>query len=135
MSVIVTRTGKGSPLTNAEVDANFTNLNSDKVEKTSAAITGGTIDGTTIGGTTPAAGTFTTLTPSTAILANVRGAIDLAAGSSGVNISNGGTVTAITATGGGSSYTSIPAVVITAPTTAGGVQATATVTMLSLIHI
>jgi hypothetical protein len=56
------------------------------------------------------------------------GAINLAPGSSGVNISNGGTVTAITRTGGGSGYTSVPAVVISAPTTAGGVQATAAAT-------
>jgi hypothetical protein len=56
------------------------------------------------------------------------GAIDLAAGSSGVNISNGGTVTAITRTATGSGYTSFPSVAISAPTTAGGVQATATVT-------
>jgi hypothetical protein len=55
------------------------------------------------------------------------GAIDLAAGSSGVNISNGGTVTALTTTNNGSSYTTVPSVVIPAPTTAGGVQATATV--------
>ena len=54
------------------------------------------------------------------------GAIDLAAGSSGVNISNGGTVTAITRTAGGSNYTTIPSLAISAPTTAGGVQATAT---------
>jgi hypothetical protein len=33
MSTIVTRSGKGTPLTNNEVDANFTNLNSDKLEK------------------------------------------------------------------------------------------------------
>jgi hypothetical protein len=32
MSTIVTRAGKGSPLTHAEVDANFTNLNTDKLE-------------------------------------------------------------------------------------------------------
>jgi len=32
MSTIVTRAGKGSPLTHTEVDANFTNLNADKVE-------------------------------------------------------------------------------------------------------
>ncbi len=32
MSTIVTRAGKGSPLTWAEADANFTNLNTDKVE-------------------------------------------------------------------------------------------------------
>ena len=33
MSTIVTRAGKGSPLTNTEVDANFTNLNTDKVQE------------------------------------------------------------------------------------------------------
>ena len=32
MSTIVTRAGKGTPLTNTEVDANFTNLNTDKAE-------------------------------------------------------------------------------------------------------
>ena len=32
MSTITTRSGKGSPLTNNEVDANFTNLNTDKIE-------------------------------------------------------------------------------------------------------
>jgi hypothetical protein len=58
------------------------------------------------------------------------GAIDLAAGSSGVNISNGGTVTAITRTNAGSGYTSVPSVAISAPTTAGGVQATATATVV-----
>jgi hypothetical protein len=55
------------------------------------------------------------------------GAIDLAAGSSGVNISNGGTVTAITRTASGANYTSKPTLTISAPTTAGGVQAVATI--------
>ena len=32
MSTIITRIGKGTPLTNAEVDTNFTNLNTDKIE-------------------------------------------------------------------------------------------------------
>jgi uncharacterized GH25 family protein len=32
MSTITLRNVKGSPLTNAEVDANFNNLNTDKVE-------------------------------------------------------------------------------------------------------
>jgi hypothetical protein len=32
MAVIVTRAGKGAPLSNAECDANFTNLNTDKLE-------------------------------------------------------------------------------------------------------
>jgi hypothetical protein len=56
MSTIVTRTGKGSALSFAEVDANFTNLNSDKIQSgntvaslaiTSATISGGTITGIT----------------------------------------------------------------------------------------
>jgi hypothetical protein len=112
-----------------------------------------------IGGTTPAAGTFTTLIggggsanygqltggattkavefqtlgsdTNIALVLDSKGtgAIDLAAGSSGVNISNGGTVTAITRTAGGTGYTVAPTITISAPTTAGGVQATATCTV------
>jgi hypothetical protein len=37
MSTIVTRAGKGSPLTHTEVDNNFTNLNTDKLETTGNA--------------------------------------------------------------------------------------------------
>ena len=40
MSTIVTRSGKGSPLTNTEVDANFTNLNTGKAELSGAVFTG-----------------------------------------------------------------------------------------------
>jgi hypothetical protein len=56
MSTIVTRAGKGSALTHVEVDANFTNLNTDKLQSgdtaasltiTSATINGGTITGIT----------------------------------------------------------------------------------------
>lgn len=73
MSTIVTRAGKGSALTHTEVDANFTNLNTDKLQSgntaaslaiTSATINGGSINGTTVGATTPAAGTFTSLSDS-----------------------------------------------------------------------
>ena len=32
MSTLTTRSGKGSPLTNTEVDTNFTNLNTDKYQ-------------------------------------------------------------------------------------------------------
>lgn len=42
MSTIVTRTGKGSPLTTAEMDANFTNLNNDKIQITGTPTTGQT---------------------------------------------------------------------------------------------
>jgi hypothetical protein len=68
MSTIVTRAGKGSPLTHVEVDANFTNLDTDKVEKTAAAITGGTINGTTIGATTPSTVNATTITGQTGVI-------------------------------------------------------------------
>ena len=40
MATIVTRAGKGSPLTNTEVDANFTNLNTGKAELSGATFTG-----------------------------------------------------------------------------------------------
>jgi len=125
----------------------------------SVAVTGGVINNATIGATTPSTGTFTTLIggggsanygqltggattkavefqtlgsdSNIALVLDSKGtgAIDLAAGSSGVNISNGGTVTAITRTAGGTGYTVAPTVTISAPTTAGGVQATATCTV------
>ena len=40
MSTIVTRSGKGAALTHVEVDANFTNLNTDKADKASPTFTG-----------------------------------------------------------------------------------------------
>ncbi len=81
MSTIVTRAGKGSALTHNEVDANFTNLNTDKLQSgntaaaltiTSATIAGGTINGTTVGATTPAAGTFTDLTANNSAVVSVN---------------------------------------------------------------
>ncbi len=119
-----------------------------KENANAVAITGGTIDNTTVGATTPSTGVFTTLTgggssanyfqtqgSATTKAVEIKalgsdsnvafvidskgtGAIDLAAGSSGVNISNGGTVTAITTTALGS-YTSTPTAVISAPTYGG----------------
>jgi hypothetical protein len=71
MSTIVTRSGKGSPLTHVEVDANFTNLNTDKYQ-----------EGSAIGATTPAAGTFTTLT------ATGQTSLGGAAGSEGLRVLN-----------------------------------------------
>ncbi len=50
MATIVTRSGKGSPLTNNEVDANFTNLNTDKAELSGAAFTGAITTTSTIDG-------------------------------------------------------------------------------------
>ena len=45
MATITTRAGKGSPLTNAEVDANFTNLNTDKLEDTDLSVTAASASG------------------------------------------------------------------------------------------
>jgi hypothetical protein len=95
---------------------------------------GSTNYGQLTGGATTKAVQFQTLSAtdiniSVAIQPKGTGAIDLAAGSSGVNISNGGTVTAITRTAGGTGYTVAPTVNISAPTTAGGTQATATCTV------
>jgi len=38
MTTIISRTSKGSPLTNVEIDANFTNLNTDKAERVSGVL-------------------------------------------------------------------------------------------------
>lgn len=46
MTTIVTRAGKGSPLTNNEVDSNFTNLNTAKIETLTSTDTSVTITGT-----------------------------------------------------------------------------------------
>ena len=43
MSTIVTRTTKGSPLTHGELDANFSNLNTDKAGHPTGKLEGGTI--------------------------------------------------------------------------------------------
>jgi hypothetical protein len=50
MSTIVTRAGKGSPLTHNEVDANFNNLNSDKYQANDNP-TFGTVNATTLDAT------------------------------------------------------------------------------------
>jgi len=50
MATIVTRSGKGSSLTHNEVDANFNNLNTDKLEKS-----GGTMSGSLVLGADPTA--------------------------------------------------------------------------------
>jgi hypothetical protein len=71
MSTIVTRSGKGSPLTHTEVDDNFTNLNTDKYQ-----------EGSAIGEVTPAAGTFTTLT------ATGQTSLGGAAGSEGLRVNS-----------------------------------------------
>ena len=50
MTTIVTRAAKGSPLTNTEVDSNFTNLNTGKAELSGAVFTGAITTNSTIDG-------------------------------------------------------------------------------------
>jgi len=57
MATITTRAGKGSPLTNTEVDANFTNLNADKIEDTDLSVSTGSASGG--GSLSYSAGVFT----------------------------------------------------------------------------
>ena len=45
MSTITTRSGKGTPLTNNELDSNFTSLNSDKLESGDLSVTTGSASG------------------------------------------------------------------------------------------
>jgi hypothetical protein len=116
-----------------------------------------------IGGTTPAAGSFTTLQGgagsanyvqtvgaastlvpvtsaqgsdsniSLAFQTKGTGAIDLAAGTGGVNISNGTTVTAITRTAAGSGYTTPPTWTASASNTSGGTTASGSVTNIGVV--
>ena len=60
MATITTRSGKGSPLTNTEVDANFTNLNSDKLEEGDISVSTASASGS---GSLSYASTVFTFTP------------------------------------------------------------------------
>jgi len=83
MATIITRSGKGSPLTNNEVDANFTNLNSDKIESgdTVASLTLTTAD---INGGDIASGVTINKSPELTLTGDVTGTVtftNLASGS------------------------------------------------------
>jgi hypothetical protein len=93
MASITTRAGKGAPLTNAELDANFTNINS---ELATAAITGGTINGATVGAVAPSTGAFTQLDvdnvridANTVSTTNTNGNLEITPnGTGGVNVNS-----------------------------------------------
>ncbi len=107
MSTIVTRAGKGSPLTHNEVDANFNNLNADKYQAgaspTFAAITATSIDLTNAlavadGGT----GLTGTPTNGQLLIGNGSGyALATITAGSGISVTNGAGSITIAATGGG----------------------------------
>jgi hypothetical protein len=80
MATITTRAGKGSPLTNTEVDANFTNLNADKIEDTDLSVSTGSASGG--GSLSYSAGVFTfaptdlNLTDGYVFIGNIGGTYD-----------------------------------------------------------
>ena len=76
MATIITRTGKGSALTFAEGDANFTNLNDDKIELTDLSVTQAAAAGTgtlTYSNTT---GTFTYTPPELSGLGGINNVVE-----------------------------------------------------------
>lgn len=77
MSTITTRSGKGSPLSHTELDNNFSNLNTDKLENISEDTTptlGGDLDGGASNISNVATVTATTFSGSGASLTNIPGA-------------------------------------------------------------
>ncbi len=78
MSTIVTRAGKGSPLTNTEVDSNFTNLNTDKIQVVGQTLVWETansrwVPGTSAGGGGPIMKNETTITANQTIASGSNG--------------------------------------------------------------
>jgi len=69
---------------------------------------------------------------SLALQSKGNGGIDFAAGANGVSISNGTSVTSLQITSIGSGYITVPTVTISAPTTTGGVTATANTASMGL---
>lgn len=86
MATITTRAGKGSPLTNAEVDDNFTNINNAMLEKSGGTMTGGitfaseqTFDATKLSGQVPIerGGIYQVRVASTANIATISGLLTI----------------------------------------------------------
>ena len=74
MSTIVTRTGKGSALSYVEVDANFTNLNSDKIQSGGSAsiitLTSASIGALTVTSSAVTSSSISVLTATSSTLTN-----------------------------------------------------------------
>jgi hypothetical protein len=130
MSTIVTRSGKGSPLTHNEVDANFNNLNTDKIQSgntvaaltiTSATVTDLAVTGiTSFDGAQGTAGQVLTSagTGNTPTWATVSGSISVTggdltlSGNTGTAITNATLATVNSTTGSFGSSSSIPVVTV-----------------------
>jgi hypothetical protein len=130
MSTLVTRAGKGSPLTHNEVDANFNNLNTDKIQSgntvavltiTSATVTDLAVTGiTSFDGAQGTAGQVLTSagTGNTPTWATVSGSISVTggdltlSGNTGTAITNATLATVNSNTGAFGSSSSIPVITV-----------------------
>jgi hypothetical protein len=130
MSTIVTRSGKGSPLTHNEVDTNFSNLNTDKIQSgntvaaltiTSATVTDLAVTGiTSFDGAQGTAGQVLTSagTGNTPTWATVSGSISVTggdltlSGNTGTAITNATLATVNSNTGSFGSSSSIPVITV-----------------------
>ena len=130
MSTIVTRSGKGSPLTHNEVDTNFSNLNTDKIQSgntvaaltiTSASVTDLAVTGiTSFDGAQGTAGQVLTSagTGNTPTWATVSGSISVTggdltlSGNTGTAITNATLATVNSNTGAFGSSSSIPVITV-----------------------
>jgi hypothetical protein len=130
MSTIVTRSGKGSPLSHVEVDANFTNLNTDKIQSgntvaaltiTSATVTDLAVTGiTSFDGAQGTAGQVLTSagTGNTPTWATVSGSVSVTggdltlSGNTGTAITNATLATVNSNTGSFGSSSSIPVITV-----------------------
>ena len=130
MSTIVTRSGKGSPLSHVEVDANFTNLNTDKIQSgntvaaltvTSATVVDLAVTGiTSFDGAQGTAGQVLTSagTGNTPTWATVSGSISVTggdltlSGNTGTAITNATLATVNSNTGAFGSSSSIPVITV-----------------------
>jgi len=130
MSTLVTRAGKGSPLTHNEVDANFNNLNTDKIQSgntvaaltiTSASVVDLAVTGiTSFDGAQGTAGQVLTSagTGNTPTWATVSGSISVTggdltlSGSTGTAITNATLATVNSNTGSFGSSSSIPVITV-----------------------
>lgn len=111
MSTIVTRAGKGSALTHNEVDANFTNLNTDKLQSgdtvssliiLSATISGGSITGITDLAVADGGTGASTLTENNVILGNGASPVQFVApGTTGNVLTSNGTTWVSSSIAGG----------------------------------
>lgn len=107
MSTIVTRAGKGSALTYTEVDSNFTNLNTDKVESTASTSVDGEIAlfSSTGGKTIKRASTTGVLKASSGVIAAATAGTDYQAAITASGILKGAGAGSVSAATAGTDYT------------------------------